>query len=93
MGKKAPSYSQRNEFFYNALQNLQARTGSWPDIRVGANSEDRTDFDEKIQVSKRSPISSNPVLDQVQIIQETQVPPTSSLPYPEVSRVSLPVGF
>ena len=47
----APNYNSRNEFFYNALKNLQERTGVWPNIRVGANSEDRTAFDAKIKVS------------------------------------------
>lgn len=30
---------QRNEFFYNTLDNLKALTGSPPGIRIGANSE------------------------------------------------------
>lgn len=46
-----PSYAQRNQFFYNALENLKVRTGVWPRIRVGANSEDRTLYDDKIKVS------------------------------------------
>lgn len=47
----APKFTSRNEFFYKALQNLHDRTGSWPDVRVGANSEDRTNFDKKVNVS------------------------------------------
>jgi len=46
----APNYNQRNDFFHKALQNLRDRTGSWPDIRVGANSEDRINFDKKIKI-------------------------------------------
>ncbi|TFL04901.1 hypothetical protein BDV98DRAFT_561154 [Pterulicium gracile] len=34
----------RNDFFYNTFDNLRALTGSPPDVRVGANSEDRTNF-------------------------------------------------
>lgn len=47
---KAPKYNQRNEFFYSALKNLKDRTGTWPNVRVGANSEDRILFDKKIKV-------------------------------------------
>lgn len=29
----------RNDFFFNTLENVRARTGAPPDIRIGANSE------------------------------------------------------
>jgi hypothetical protein len=79
-----PSYTSRNQFFYNALNNFHARTGSWPNIRVGANSADRTAFDAKVKVSSFG-ICRNILLTKSQIIEETYPPPTSSLPYPEVS--------
>jgi hypothetical protein len=53
----APNFNTRNDFFFNTLQNLHDRTGAWPDIRVGANSEDRTAFDNRITASRRFPIA------------------------------------
>lgn len=47
---KAPNFNTRNDFFINALKNLRDRTNAWPNIRVGANSEDRTAFDTMIKV-------------------------------------------
>ncbi|KAF7975738.1 hypothetical protein HWV62_8721 [Athelia sp. TMB] len=34
----------RNTFFYNALENLRQKTGEPPWLRIGANSEDHTNF-------------------------------------------------
>ena len=42
--------TKRNEFFYNALDNLQQKTGMPPQIRIGGNSEDRTNFGDNVQV-------------------------------------------
>ncbi|TFK95850.1 hypothetical protein BDV98DRAFT_659521 [Pterulicium gracile] len=39
----------RNQFFYNTFDNLRALAGSPPHVRVGANSEDRTNFDPAIK--------------------------------------------
>ncbi|RDB30967.1 Beta-glucuronidase [Hypsizygus marmoreus] len=36
--------TSRNQFFFNTLDNLKQITGSPPQIRIGANSEDHTDF-------------------------------------------------
>ncbi|KAK2465563.1 hypothetical protein APHAL10511_002455 [Amanita phalloides] len=41
----------RNHFVFNVLDNLKAKTGSPPLIRIGANSEDRTIFDSSVQFS------------------------------------------
>jgi hypothetical protein len=46
-----PNFNAKNDFFHNALKGLRDRTGVWPNIRVGANSEDRTAFDDMIKVS------------------------------------------
>ena len=43
--------TSRNEFFFNTLDNLKKFTGEPPQIRIGANSEDRTNFNQKVQVS------------------------------------------
>ncbi|KAK7050346.1 glycoside hydrolase family 79 protein [Favolaschia claudopus] len=39
----------RNSFFFNALDNLVALTGADPTIRIGANSEDHTNFNPNVQ--------------------------------------------
>ena len=39
-----------NTFFLNALSNLAQRTGQTPWIRIGANSEDHTNFNAAVQV-------------------------------------------
>ncbi|KAH9481594.1 Beta-glucuronidase [Psilocybe cubensis] len=44
--------TSRNQFFFNTLDNLRALTGEPPQIRIGANSEDHTDFSENVQFSQ-----------------------------------------
>ncbi|KAJ3744227.1 glycoside hydrolase family 79 protein [Lentinula detonsa] len=41
-----------NQFFYNVMENLNNLTGSPPGIRIGANSEDRTNFNEAVQYAQ-----------------------------------------
>ncbi|KAF7967476.1 hypothetical protein HWV62_34077 [Athelia sp. TMB] len=40
----------QNTFFYNALENLRQKTGEPPWIRIGADSEDHTNFNAATQV-------------------------------------------
>jgi hypothetical protein len=40
----------RNQFFFTALDNLRELTGEPPFIRIGANSEDHTDFNPNVKV-------------------------------------------
>lgn len=42
--------TEENTFFYNALDNLRQFTGEPPWIRIGADSEDHTNFDAETQV-------------------------------------------
>ena len=42
--------TSRNQYFYTLLVNLQKLTGHTPDIRIGADSGDRTNFRADIQV-------------------------------------------
>lgn len=42
--------TDQNQFFYNALDNLVQITNSPPFIRIGADSEDHTDFSYDVQV-------------------------------------------
>lgn len=44
--------TSRNEFFFNCLDNLRRLTGAPPDIRIGANSEDRTNYNPNIKFSE-----------------------------------------
>lgn len=43
--------NEPNTFFLNALNNLAERTGEVPWIRIGADSEDHTNFNPQLQVS------------------------------------------
>jgi hypothetical protein len=40
----------RNEFLFNVLDNLRALSGVPPIIRIGADSEDHTNFNPNVQV-------------------------------------------
>jgi len=44
--------TSRNDFFFNTLDNLQQLTGLPPQIRIGANSEDHTNFGNNVQFSE-----------------------------------------
>ncbi|TFK40176.1 glycoside hydrolase family 79 protein [Crucibulum laeve] len=44
--------TSRNQFFFNTLDNLKQLTGVPPLIRIGANSEDHTDFDPNVRFSE-----------------------------------------
>lgn len=46
--------TSRNEFFFNTLDNLNQITGQPPHIRIGANSEDHTNFGSDVAVSIHS---------------------------------------
>lgn len=46
--------TSRNQFFYNTLDNLKQLTGAPPFIRIGANSEDHTNFRQDTNVSDRA---------------------------------------
>ncbi|PPQ64596.1 hypothetical protein CVT26_001994 [Gymnopilus dilepis] len=43
-----------NPFFYNVLDNLKQFTGQPPQIRIGGDSEDHTDFNSDVQFSQAS---------------------------------------
>lgn len=42
--------TQRNDFFYNTLDNIKQLTGAPPQVRIGANSEDKTDYNAGVKV-------------------------------------------
>ncbi|KAJ7883049.1 glycoside hydrolase family 79 protein [Mycena olivaceomarginata] len=44
--------SSKNEFFIQTLNNLKSITGAPPDIRIGANSEDKTNFAHDVQYAQ-----------------------------------------
>ncbi|KAF4596450.1 Glycoside hydrolase family 79 protein [Pleurotus pulmonarius] len=44
--------TSRNDFFFNTLDNLNQITGQPPHIRIGANSEDHTDFNPNVQFAQ-----------------------------------------
>lgn len=41
---------ERNQFFFNVLDNMKAISGEPPIIRIGANSEDHTNFNPDVKV-------------------------------------------
>ncbi len=40
----------KNGFFFNTLDNLKQRTGVAPPLRIGADSEDRTNYNAEVDV-------------------------------------------
>lgn len=42
--------TSKNQFLYNALDNLKSLTGTPPSIRIGADSEDHTNFNPNVEV-------------------------------------------
>ncbi|KAJ8073462.1 hypothetical protein PM082_011738 [Marasmius tenuissimus] len=42
--------NERNEFLFNTLDNIVQITGEPPDIRIGANSQDHTNFNKDLEV-------------------------------------------
>ncbi|KJA26227.1 glycoside hydrolase family 79 protein [Hypholoma sublateritium FD-334 SS-4] len=44
--------TSRNEFFFNTLDNLNQITGQPPHIRIGANSEDHTNFGNDVEFAE-----------------------------------------
>ncbi|KAJ3510881.1 hypothetical protein NLJ89_g4418 [Agrocybe chaxingu] len=44
--------TSRNEFFFNALDNYKQLTGEPPQIRIGANSEDHTNFNPNVEFAQ-----------------------------------------
>ncbi|KDR71209.1 hypothetical protein GALMADRAFT_75264 [Galerina marginata CBS 339.88] len=44
--------TEQNSFFFNTLDNLAQITGTPPRIRIGADSEDHTNFDPNVQFSE-----------------------------------------
>ncbi|KAF7291672.1 hypothetical protein HMN09_01258500 [Mycena chlorophos] len=49
--------TEPNTFFVNTLENLKNRTGEPPWFRIGANSQDRTDFNPAVQYSETVPVA------------------------------------
>ncbi|KAJ7475686.1 glycoside hydrolase family 79 protein [Mycena latifolia] len=66
----------RNSFFFNTLDNLVALTGAPPTIRIGADSEDHTQFSAAVQ-----------------FVQQVFPPPTTTVPYPEATKIVAGPGF
>ncbi|KAA1467403.1 glycoside hydrolase family 79 protein [Dentipellis sp. KUC8613] len=52
--------TSRNDYWFNLLSNLKDITGEPPHIRIGADSEDHTDFSKTVQYSETIFPASNP---------------------------------
>lgn len=85
---------ERNDFFFNALDNLRLKSGAPPHIRIGANSEDRTIFDPNVQVCESVPkahFSDHVCRHQFSV---DRFPPyTVTVPYPEANNISVGDGY
>ena len=81
----------RNNFFFNALDNLQRLTGVPPRIRIGANSADNTAFGGTLNVSTLLLTSGVKSLANRRCqVTETIFPnATTRTPYPEARNVSI----
>ncbi|KIK63197.1 glycoside hydrolase family 79 protein [Collybiopsis luxurians FD-317 M1] len=49
--------TSQNQLFYNVMQNLKNLTGVPPGIRIGANSDDHTDFDKNVPYARATLLS------------------------------------
>lgn len=86
--------TQGNCFFYNALDNLVQITQSPPFIRIGADSEDHTDFSYDVQVRLQLLVRRRHSTDLVfQYAEDIFPAPSSTYPYPEASNITVGQGF
>lgn len=92
LGDRWPEWvSGPNTFFINLLKNLGGITGRMPDVRVGADSEDRTTFDNSVNVCPFpscpsltvSTILTCPLPFHDQTVQANFPPSSTATPYPE----------
>ncbi|KAJ7674165.1 glycoside hydrolase family 79 protein [Mycena rosella] len=67
--------SSENRFFLNTLENLNAITGAPPDIRIGANSEDHTQFSAQVEAPQYADVIFPA--------------PTAIVPYPEALNITV----
>lgn len=85
----------KNAFFYNALDNLQKLTGEPPFIRIGADSEDHTNFDFGTQVCFAIAVPMRYQCPHLALkISSTIFPAyTTTTPYPEATNITVGNGF
>jgi hypothetical protein len=84
-----------NAFAFNVFDNLKQLTGQSPWIRIGADSEDRTNFNPAVQVN--TPTYGSCILFRLNMnsqFSEAIFPAsTPTVPYPEASNVTVGNGF
>lgn len=88
----------RNEFWFNLLSNLKDISGEATRIRIGADSEDHTNFNPSVQVCLSVLLgllsSWGPSLIQSAQFNEDIFPAiTATVPYPEASNITVGGGF
>ncbi|KAG5651934.1 hypothetical protein H0H81_006916 [Sphagnurus paluster] len=78
--------TSRNQFFYNALDNLKQITGAPPKLRIGADSEDHTQFRANINVRSTINLILAPLI--APKFQEAVFPDSTAItPYPEATKL------
>jgi hypothetical protein len=86
--------TSRNQFFFNTLDNLIQITGEPPHIRIGADSEDHTDFSDSVKVRYATVYSFPTVnLENCQFSEDIFPAVTSTVPYPEATNITVGDGF
>lgn len=86
--------TSRNDFFFNTLDNLQQLTGLPPQIRIGANSEDHTNFGYNVQVVMPLTYRVTSLANCSCQFSELGFPPvTSIVPYPEAKNITVGNGY
>jgi hypothetical protein len=78
--------TSRNQFFFNTLNNLLQLTGMPPQIRIGGNSEDRTNFSNVSTLSCGAQILNNY---SCQFSEAIFPPVTATVPYPEATNITV----
>jgi hypothetical protein len=75
------------------MDNLRARTGEPPWIRVGANSEDKTFFDPNTEVSPPASFNTSDLMRSSQFSSAIFPNYSSTTPYPEASKILVGDGY
>ena len=86
--------AEPNQFFYNALDNLVQITNLPPFIRIGADSEDHTDFSSDVEVYSSRQFCPIHGADLPFQYQEDIFPASTPItPYPEATNITVGQGF
>lgn len=75
--------TSRNQFFFNTLNNLNQISGVPPRVRIGANSEDHTNFNPAVGVNPKHSLEYVKILNRLVVVLRSHFPcdhPHCSIP-------------